>query len=450
MKRVFSILAIALLACCFCTPAGAATPKEWTFMVFLNADNNLDSFGVGDLKEMVAAGGSNDHLNIVCLLDREKGPATLYYVTKDGEQTVKDMGEIDMGDYREYVRFVTDTAKAYPAKNYCSIIWNHGSGWKNANGEILKGISYDDSSGNHITTNQLTVALKEIEVALGKKLEVFCFDACLMQMMEVAYAMKDGCDYLVASQETEPGEGYPYKEIISNFKKGMNPEAVAKMVVKEFAASYDGGSAGNSSTTHSALKCSEIGNLTDALNGFAKAAMAGEFAVEFKSALNRVQKFYYRTNIDLGHFVTLAKESIKDVGFQTAAKKLEEAYAKTVISNGLSGFNTKSATGLAIYFPTSSYSFSAEYKDLAFAKDCMWEAMVKDYYKKAAVKTLVADVSNGDVSSLVEYVSTANENNREVSADVIARLNFRVFAEGDLDEATQTNVRNLISELKTK
>ena len=451
MKRVISILAIALFTLCLCTPASAAAAqKEWTFMVFLNADNNLDSFGVGDMQEMATAGGSNDHLNIVCLIDREHGPATLNYITKDGPQVVKEMGELDMGDYREYVRFVTDVAKAYPAKNYCSIIWNHGSGWKNANGEIIKGISYDDSSSNHITTNQLTVAMKEIEAALGKKIEVFSFDACLMQMMEVAYALKDGCDYLVASEETEPGEGYPYKEIIQNFKKGMTSEQVATMIVKQYAASYDGGSAGNSSTTQSAIKCSELNNLTDAINGFAKASMAGEFAAEFKSALNRVQKFYYRTNIDLGHFVALAKDSIKDEGFQTAAKKLEAAFAKAVICNGLSGYNTKNATGLAIYFPTSSYSFSAEYKDLAFAKDCMWEAMVMDYYKKAAAKTLVADVSRGDVSSLMDYVSTANEKNREVSAHVIAKLNFHVFAEGGLDEATKTNVSNLLSELKTR
>ncbi len=450
MKRLVSIFAIFLVTCCLCTPASAAAPKEWTFMVFLNADNNLDAFGVGDMVEMAAGGGSNDYLNIVCLIDREHGPATLNFVTKDGPQVVKELGEIDMGDYREYVRFVSDVAKAYPAKNYCSIIWNHGSGWKNANGEILKGISYDDSSGNHITTNQLTVAMSEIEKILGKKLDVFCFDACLMQMMEVAYAMKDGCNYLVASQEVEPGEGYPYKEIIQNFKKGMTQEQVSTMIVKQFAASYNGGSAGSSSTTQSVIKCSELNNLTDALNGFAKAAMAGEYAAEFKSALNRVQKFYYRTNIDLGHFVALTKASINDEGFQTAAKKFEAAYAKAVLYNGLSGYNTKNATGIAIYFPTSSYSFSAEYKDLAFAKNCMWEAMVKDYYKKAAVKTLVADVSNGDVSSLADYVATANENNREVSAHVIAKLNFSVFAEGNLDEATKTNVSNLISELKTR
>ncbi len=450
MKRILSVFVIALLACAFCAPANAAAQKEWTFMVFLNADNNLDSFGVGDIEEMVKAGGSNDDINVVVLIDREHGPATLNYVTKDGAQVIGEPGEIDMGDYKEYVKFVVETVRAYPAKHYCSVMWNHGSGWKDAHGDIIKGISYDDQSGHHITTNELTVALDEIKAAIGKKIDVFCFDACLMQMIEVAYAIKDGADYLIASEETEPGEGYPYFEILKGLKNGVAPEAFSKHIVEVYAASYNGGSAGNSSSTQSALKCSEIDNVADAINGFCKASMSANYGAQFKAALNAAQKFYYRTNIDFGHFVALTKNSIKDEAFQTAADKMQAALNKLVVSNGISGYNTKNATGLAIYMPASSYSFAAEYKDLAFAKNTMWQAMVMDYYKKTTTQKLVAEVASGDLSGLMSYVATANEKNREVSADIIAKMNFRVFTEGGMDNATQTNVKNLLSELKNK
>ncbi len=105
MKRVLSIVMLVLVACAFCAPVSAAQ-KDWTFMVFLNADNNLDSFGVGDMQEMASAGGSNDNINVVCLIDRENGPATLNYITKEGPQVVKELGEIDMGDYKEYVNYI--------------------------------------------------------------------------------------------------------------------------------------------------------------------------------------------------------------------------------------------------------------------------------------------------------------------------------------------------------
>ncbi|MDN5280233.1 MAG: hypothetical protein PWR01_4198 [Clostridiales bacterium] len=449
MKRVMSILVLVLVACAFCAPASAAE-KEWTFMVFLNADNNLDSFGVDDLNEMSLGGGSNEYRNIICLLDREHGPATLNYVKKDGFEVIKNMGELDMGDYKEFVKFVVETAKAYPAKHYAAIFWNHGSGWKDANGEIIKGISYDDSSNNHITTAQLTVATREIKAALGRNLDVLGFDACLMQMIEVAYAVKDNVDYLIASEETEPGEGWCYDDIGRAFKKGMTPAQLSSMIVKEYAASYSGGSAGSSSTTQSALDCSKIDNLADAINGLCKASLSADYSAQFKTALNSVQKFYYRTNIDLGHFVKLTKLTVKDEAYQTAASKLEKALKELIIENGLSGYNTKNATGLAIYFPTSSYSFSSQYQDLAFAQETMWEQMVKDYYVKSTAKKVLAQVSEGNVSALRDYVATANEKNRSVSNELISKINFRVFSEGGVDEATQTNVKTLVNELKSK
>lgn len=449
MKRVASIVAVFLFAFAFCAPVSAAE-KEWTFMIFLNADNNLDSFGVDDLAEMSQGGGSNEFRNIICLLDREHGPATTHYVTAEGSQIIKENGELDMGDYKEFVKYVTDTAKAYPAKHYAAIFWNHGSGWKDAHGEIIKGISYDDSSSNHITTGQLTIALKEIEKNLGKKLDILGFDACLMQMIEVAYAVKDHCDYLIASQETEPGEGWCYDDIGKAWKKGLKPAQLASLIVEKYAASYEGGSAGSSSTTQSALVCAKIDALCDAINGLCKSAISGNYAKEFKAALNSVQKFYYRTNIDLGHFIKLTKSSIKDESYQTAVTKLEKAYNDVVLVNGLSGYNTKNATGIAIYFPTSSYSFSAQYKDLAFAQETMWEQMVKDYYVKSNAAKIIAEVEEGNVEALREYVATANEKNRSVSNELISRINFAVFSEGKADVNTQDNVRTLVQELKSK
>ncbi len=449
MRRVMSILILALVACAFCAPVSAAQ-KEWTFMVFLNADNNLDSFGADDLNEMALGGGSNEYRNIVCLIDREHGPATLNYVKKDGAEVIKDMGELDMGDYKEFVKFVTETAKAYPAKHYAAVIWNHGSGWKDANGEIIKGISYDDSSNNHITTAQLTTATKEIEQNLGKKLDVLCFDACLMQMIEVAYAVKDHVSYLVASEQTEPGEGYCYDDIGNAFTKGMSPKELAQTIVKEYAVSYNGGSAGSSSATQSALDCTKIDAVCDAINGFGKAAMAADYSAQFKDALNKVQKFYYRTNIDLPHFVSLVKNTIKDEGFQTAATKLEAACKDMIIENGLSGYSCNNADGIAIYFPTSSYSFSAAYKELDFATATNWEPMVKDYYTKSTAKTIAADLEKGNVASLKDFVATANDKNKDVCAAVVSKINFRTFTEGGLDEVTANNVRSLVEELKTK
>ena len=100
------------------TQAKKTVTKEWTVAVFLNADNNLDYFGVQDQKEMAKV-GSNDYMNIVTLIDRERGPAQINYIEKDNIKKIKDMGELDMGDYKEFVKFVRFVKENYPAKHYC-------------------------------------------------------------------------------------------------------------------------------------------------------------------------------------------------------------------------------------------------------------------------------------------------------------------------------------------
>lgn len=448
MKQLLSILALIIMVSALSVPVSAAE-KEWTWLVFLNADNNLDQFGVEDQQEMAKV-GSNDYLNIVSLIDRDNGPASLNYIEKGKITRVKSMGELDMGNHTVFSAWVKEMIVAYPAKHYAVIIWNHGSGWKDANDGIIKGISYDDSSGNHITTFELGLATAAIKKALGRNIDILAMDACLMQMAEVAYAVKDNVDFVVASEETEPGEGYPYDAILASLKTGMSAEEFIKPWVAAFTASYSNGSQGDKPSTQSAVRCATLNALKDAIDGFAKASIAADYAFQFKEALSKVQKFYYRTNIDLLHFATLLKGSIQDHAFQTAATKLEDALNDAVVANGFSDATMKDANGLAIYFPIQSEGFDTDYSELTFAEDSLWDEMVQDYYKKSTTPALVAEISRGDLSGLIEYVRTANVCNREVSADLIGKMNFRVFTEAGVSAAIQESVKALIAELKSK
>jgi clostripain len=212
-------------------------------MVFLNAKNDLERFGISDMNEMETV-GSNDNLNIVVQMGRIKGydssngdwtGVRRYYVTKDTDrsiinsQLIENMGEVDMGSYKTLIDFAKWAKKTYPAKKYALVIWNHGSGWeKGFKSSVTKGISYDEQSGNHINTPQLGMAMKEIG-----KVDILDFDACLMQMAEVAYEIKDYVTYIVASEETEPGDGDSYDGFLSKLTANptMGPLDLAKAIV---------------------------------------------------------------------------------------------------------------------------------------------------------------------------------------------------------------------------
>ena len=432
--------------------AAKRNTKEWTFMIFMNADNNLDQNAVKDLKEMRAKGGSNEFMNIVVMVDREKGPAVTYYLEDGKMEIITKHGEIDMGDYKVYTSFVKNAIKKYPAKHYCSIIWNHGTGWKAIKGAhgIVRGISYDDQSGNHITTAQLGFALKDITQALGRKLDLLCFDACLMQMAEVAYTAREGADIIVGSEEVEPGDGYPYKEIFSGMKQGMAAADVAKLIVKSYTDSYDDGSAGYHASTQSYIYSAAYENFKDALNGFSKMLMSSDYSKQISKILNEVQRFGYPENIDLKHFVYLTKSKITNNAIKNAADKLLNTIERLVPANSTSGYGVNQANGIAIYFPVESHKFSKEYAHLPFTKNTMWASMVQDYYKKAVIKPILDEVAKNKVTKLKEYVAKANDNNRDVSLDLIAKLNFLCFSEQKCDEKTQKRVKALILELKNK
>jgi len=451
MKRVSSIvIAVALLFCCFSTSASSATVKDWTVAVFLNADNNLDPFGVEDQEEMARV-GSNEFLNIVSLIDRERGPAQINYIEKGNIKKVKDLGEIDMGDYRQLVNFMKFVKENYPAKKYCLVIWNHGSGWKNKNiNSVYRGISYDDSSNNHITNEQLGIAMAEITKILGQKVDVFDMDACLMQMVEVAHVVKDHVLYQIASEELEPGKGAPYDDILKGVKKGMTPRQFCINWVNAFAKSYDGGSQGHDESTQSAIDMSRFDALVDALNGMAKTLMSGKYARNVKAALNQVQKFDFPENIDLIHFTELLKAQLPgDEAVKTACDKVLAAAKAAVIIYKNTGFSTKNAKGIAIYLP-GYFQVEPKYLTLSFAKQTLWDEMIAVLYKRDMADRIVDGIAAGDLDPMRNLVEAARDDkgNAALYRFLIRELNYELFTEKALPENLTVEFTKLFNELK--
>jgi len=402
MKSIFKTLCFsaAILFCLTATATSAPkAEKEWTFLIFLNADNNLDRFGVGDVEEMEAV-GSNDQFNLVVQFDRAYGkPAKRLYVKQGESEVVEDMGEVDMGDKDVLTDFFAWGVENYPAKKYALVLWNHGSGWNKRQGNIIfKGISYDDESGNHITTAQLGEALQTIKTTLGRKLDILAFDACLMQMVEVAYSIRNEVDIMLASEEVEPGEGWAYTESMQPIAENpaMSPAEAATVIVDTYDESYNGGSQGNRSTTQSWVRLSEMDNLMNALNS-AATALTGSHSQEIKATIKAVQKFYYRSNVDLIHFLDLMhqKVSASEAGEASAEVLDSISAAKSAAQNFVGhsaahGSSMKNAYGVAIYAPGRGWSFSKKYKDLEFAKDSQWDEMLKAYYDRT--KTNLEDL----------------------------------------------------------
>jgi len=98
----------------------------------------------------------------------------------------------------------------------------------------------------------LRVVLAGIYALLGREIDLPGMDACLMNMVEVAYQLRESVNVIVGSEIEEPFDGWPYAEILTHLTAKPRQYAVslARWILKSYLASYKGKGA---TVTQSAL-----------------------------------------------------------------------------------------------------------------------------------------------------------------------------------------------------
>ena len=364
--------------------ASSKVDKEWTIMVYVNGKNNLEPYALKDMNEMEKI-GSTDKVNVVTETGLISGYGTLpwtgtarFLIKKDADTNkvtspiLQNLGKSDMGDYKNVVAFVKWAQTNYPAKHYMLVVWNHGAGWiKSRSPEVTKGISYDDETGNHINTPQMGLMMK----AIGK-IDVYGSDACLMQMPEVDYEIKDFVDYIVGSEETEPGDGYTYDLLLGPLVKNptMSSMELGKLAVNAYADHY-----GTQDHTQSLVSSAKLNGLVAPVNAFVKAAMAANEKALIKTAMSGAQAYAYAENKDLWHFLSLYSASSKDANVKAAAKALQTYLTGDLVLLNRVNANYSDSHGLAIYMPNYTNS---SYNALAWASASQWDEFIAWYSAK--------------------------------------------------------------------
>ena len=134
---------------------------------------------------------------------------------------------LNMGDSATLTEFLDYTYKEYPADQYVLICWDHGGG-------PIFGFGADEIFDyDSLTLEEFETALKNSPFGRNNKLAWIGFDACLMSSIETASILSPYADYLVASQENEPGCGWDY-----SFLKTLNQTNDAEMLARSAIDSY--------------------------------------------------------------------------------------------------------------------------------------------------------------------------------------------------------------------
>ena len=408
------------------SPAALRAPqRDWTFLVYMAGDNNLEAFGRPDLMEMKQVGSTTRVAVVAQFDDLQQRAAQRYYLRRDTsleeDRLPSDGGEINTGDPRELVYFLAWGMNTYPAKRYALVLWNHGSGWKEddiystikvsamrgpgsmaAVGSLIRemigsggrstlfaptlesivarGIAYDDSSRDFLDNAELKRALGCALLAVGvERLDVVGFDACLMSMLEVAYQLRNDAHYLVGSQETEPGEGWPYHEVLRALvdRPQMGGADLAANIVEAYARGFGG----NAAITQSALSLDRLKEVVLALDELCAYALdqlpACELALGW--AARRAQKYTDPDYKDLYDFCRLLAERTNLPDLQARARTVMERIAppgaeRFVRAEAHQGAKLADSHGVSIYFPT--HAVSPFYRRLDFASETLWDDLL--------------------------------------------------------------------------
>ncbi|MEX0940337.1 MAG: clostripain-related cysteine peptidase [Candidatus Babeliales bacterium] len=415
--------------------------KEYSFMTFMAADNDLGPFARKNLREQSNA-GSTQYINIITQLDTRvagnKKVTKRYYVEKDkllvinhNDPTTQQM---DSGVPNTLIDFCKWGIHNFPAKKYVLNLWNHGTGALdigpkrtinpfplflfNPENNLIeldrsipffdfiqscayadqRAICFDDTTGHYLTNQDLEYALDSICTNLlnGKKLTIICFDACLMSMIEIANIVKNYAEYMVASQEVELGTGYNYYKILTPFSShSPDKEAFARHIVYSYEQAYTNIT---NDFTQSALDLKFINALEQNINQVSMLLIDSIKFQQGKSIVDTIKASRHKlfcthfdepSYIDLHHFYNNLLTNLKRFNYKNGRhgeairQQLNAALLqgidliKKTVIANVTGKNLARANGISIYFPERRIHSS--YHRTNFAKTNAWPQFLKDY-----------------------------------------------------------------------
>ncbi len=386
----------------------SAAPYKWLVLVFINGANDLGllGFAAGDVNEMETV-GSTSRVAVVTEfnsltngslgeLQFQRGSKTLFIRRDNTPNIASEVIETprteDMGSYKHLINFARRNIARFQAEKVMLIVWNHGGG--------REGISFDDVSENHISVWQLGEAVKRISSTLGRKIDIFATDACLMQMAEVVNEVKDYADFIVGSEETIPGPGYPYDGLLNILNATNSSEQAAKSFVDAYYTSYQNNKPGyaipNKSHTMSAIRAKKVDGFISLLNDWVDSVMANP--VEFKKAadiINSESAFFYSADsggmssnglrsADLYDFLSILEASFSSEPVKNKTAELKKYIKDQLVIRNKAGngqnvqglLYNQHSNGLAIYLPLSRYD-AGNYERMSFASSSKWDDFIR-------------------------------------------------------------------------
>jgi len=292
---------------------------------------------------LVYTGGCRDWKNDVI----SDSVNQIYKVESGGVRCiVKNDGTDAMTKPDTLSRFIKYVSSNYPANRNILILWDHGGG-------SISGYGYDEknSGAGSMGLSGINKALSDA----GMKFDFIGFDTCLMATYENALMLNQYADYLIASEETEPGIGWFYTNWLTHLSNNTSIPTLdlGKEIADDFVETCAQKCPGQKATL-SVVDLAELSNTTpDTFKSFAveaaslcksddyqkvSDARAGSRSFAVSAQKDMVDLAHLGYNIGTEDSVAMADSIVGAVKYNRASTNMANSY------------------GLSIYFPYQKVS----------------------------------------------------------------------------------------------
>ena len=420
-----------------------------TIMVYMCGTDLESRAGMAsnDIAEMCAATLS-DKINILIYTGGCKGWKTtgisndvnqIYKVSSGRlERLVADDGAKVMTDPATLTAFIKWCKENYPANRNDLIFWDHGGG-------SISGYGYDEkfASKGSMSLSGINKALKDS----GMTFDFIGFDACLMATLETALMTANYGDYLIASEETEPGIGWYYTDWLNSLSKDTSQSTldIGKNIVDGFVDKC-GEKCPGQKTTLSVIDLAEISatapSKLSAFSNNTAQLIKNDNYKQVSDARVNTREFATSSKIDQIDLVNFANQIGTD-----EAKELADVLLSSVKYNRTSP-NMTNAYGVSIYFPyrrTSKVDSQVNiYSEIGM--DDEYSKCIKSF---AGMETSGQISTGGASSPLGSLLSMSSGSGTTTGADALSSLLNAYLSGGRNIEGIDRSVTDYMNDEET-
>jgi hypothetical protein len=397
LKHILTFFMLLLTAC----GGEGGGGNQWTVMVYMAADNDLEISAPLDIQEMQSV-GSTENVTVLLQYDTRSRPTRRYRVEKDRLELLQELGELSMASGDTLRDFIAFGVKTYPARHYALILWDHGEGWESGVDKRVRSLLEDWNNTNIKSTplpNYVVAGgIQDAEVLTGVKLDILGVDACVMATIEAAYEFRNSAGILVASQDLVQGYGWDYRDLLSRLtaNPAIAPQDLAAAMVDSYRQFVESPSWGYGDQTISALTLGAgmetLAQEVDALARRLKASLDDPATRD--AALQRIadaraqaQQLRPPTYVDVDDFSSLLEPSDSLTPLQNALRAITIAEyhgAKRPRAHGLNivFYDLPEAVRYSVYgFDYVNYDpATGKGSRSSFINDFTWDELMADFF----------------------------------------------------------------------